>query len=180
MNGINLLHNDLSTIIDTCSIYTDLLNIHDQDCFKLYNVLMYTAPFMHMDAVNGNSLYQLVFFDCPYELIATNLQNYLSTFRFEELPFLLRMQLRIEGAVPEIQACRDLYALLIWAFSHGKTLGVLSAITIPTLGLLGYTHLLRGTNDSGFVIQPIEHINLGQTTESDATEILIQTLLDIL
>lgn len=170
IHGIGILNDNLSNIIHGGNF--------NPDCLKIYNVIIYSAPFMLIDAANGAAFSQLAFFHSPYELISASMQNYLSTFQFEELTFLMKMQLKLERSLPDMQACRELYEALMWAYRRGRILGIISVVTVPTIGLLRYVPLMRSENAAGLVIQHIPQNRVDSAR--DSTDILINLLVDII
>lgn len=154
--------------------------LFNPDCLKLYNIVLYSAPFMLIDAASGNSFSQLAFFYSPYELIASQYLSYMSTFSFEHLTLQMQAQLWLEQNLPEMIMCRKLYKSLVFVYAATKRAGLVVGITIPTVGLVRYLPLIWSTspegNNTSSVIVPAVSTS-GELTETD---IIVKILVDII
>lgn len=103
--------------------------VFNPDCLRIYNLLIYSAPFILTDAFNSTILTQDMFFYAPYETIAGNLHVYIQSAPFQNLNFMLRMQLRIESNLPDFGIYHDSYRALIEAYRNHKLLGVAVSVT---------------------------------------------------
>lgn len=169
IDGVYMLNESLLKIVNSCSFNPDVL--------KIYNILLYTAPFILIDAANGCSFSNLSFFYSPYELIAANLHTYIMGFRFEDLTYLLRLQLRLELNVPQIKQCMQLYREVMGTYIYLRETGVMiSTIAIPTVGLVRYLPMFLNRN--AYIVDSI--IVQQSTTRGDRIDDeIIRILIDI-
>jgi hypothetical protein len=135
---------------------------------------MYSAPFILVDAASGNSFTQLAFFFSPYELIGSELLSYISLFRFEDLTYIMKMQLFLEQNLPDFQLCRNLHKALLINYALVRKTGYGGLITIPTICLIRYLPLLMNkpaeTSNMGTTIVPVD------TGMDDGTNIILKII----
>lgn len=133
-------------------------NSFNPDCLKIYNLIMYSCPFLLCSVFSENIGTQNMFFHAPYELVASSLQNVITNFHFENLSTSLRIQMQIENilfGIPTFQDLRDnmleyypSYRYIQYAkYSvYGGGVGMLRYLT--------YENTIMSTNSAGFIREP--------------------------
>ena len=169
IDGVNLLNNNLGNVI---------IGNFNPDCLKIYNIIIYTAPFVLIDAAQGNAFSQLAFFYSPYELIAAHLQAYSATFVYEDLTFLMKLQMKLEQNLPEIKLCKQLYSTLLMCYAAQRRIGTIAVlVALPTVGLVKYLPLiLSSPENAGATTSAVVVPRAGGSGE----DIIFQILFDII
>lgn len=147
--GIINIQNNLNNIISG--------GLYNPDCLKLYNLIIYSSPFVFGSLYEQNLLTQAILFQSPYELIATYLQTFITTMPFEDPSIYLRMQIKLECALPNMSPVYDYYNTFVGYGRTGITfttrIGVLS--TFIRYGVLPYI----GTQQTEIVPREVDPLS---------------------
>ena len=143
----------------------------------MYNIILYSAPFVLCQVYDYEIITQNMFFCSTYELIASKLQLVVQDHiqnSPQNLTFMLKMQLRLEQYMLLTNNYRDLYEKSILYLQCGRRISVLAAsvvtpsyliyFTYPRLGSLG----LMGTTQ----IAPTETIFYEALQSMDRNRVL--------
>ena len=100
------------------------------DVLRCYNIIIYSTPFIIMSTYERSLLTPEVFFNAPYEHIATNLVDYITNHPPDNSSILLRMQIKLENSLPQIGLLRDAYEAYLEVSRKTKLFGVVSLIPV--------------------------------------------------
>lgn len=151
------------------------------DCLKMYNFLIYSAPFMFVDFnANSGMFTPAMFYHCPYEIIATNLITYIDTMQLPDLNFVLRMQMKLEASyLPDVGYYRELYNstlgrmdLIRYHTTRGVFAGTLLALTPATIRLA--TLIL--TNSGNTITNTVPNAGLIENMSPEELDLIISTV----
>lgn len=121
-------------------------NTYNPDCLKMYNLLIYSSPFILCNVFTGGDFTHAMFLHAPFELVATNFQTFITSFPFEDPSFPLRMQMRLEGAIPEGTFIHNAYHYILEHCSQGRRYakyGIYSGILSTIAKLVLYSNITR-------------------------------------
>lgn len=148
-DGIINLQNNLNNIISN--------GLFNPDCLKLYNLIIYSCPFIFCSLQDQGLLTPMLVFHSPYELVATNLQSFITTFPFENPSVALRMQIRLECAVPNMSALYDSFQSYSTLTAYGRT-GLLFTTRVGLLTALVRYGMITPLTQSTEAIEAITTI----------------------
>lgn len=79
------------------------------NCLKVYNILLYSAPFIFLTTVTEpNSLPLSIF--TPFEYASTELYRLSLSIDYTNLPFYMKIQAELENSLPQIFYFKNVYA----------------------------------------------------------------------
>ena len=145
------------------SIRTNLSNLitpgarFDPECLKVYNLLIYSAPFVLTEAfLNPTTMFtQEMFFNAPYESIATFLHQHMLVYDYPNLNFIIRTQMRIENSLPEITAMRAMYDAAITMYRTTRLIGTVGSVITPIIPIGGILLRALRAHNIPIEIEPV-------------------------
>jgi hypothetical protein len=114
-----------------------------KDCYRIYNLIIYSCPFMLWTAFDQNALTSTLLFHSPYEVIVFDLHAYVSSYPFEELTFPLRVQTKLECSVPDFREVSE----MCQSFLRHRRFGAVTAILIGRFAPVVVERFLEGERD---------------------------------
>jgi hypothetical protein len=176
--GIATVYNHLTAV---------LTGKWDPDCLKIYNLLIYAGPFVMNEAVHSGSFATTVFYHSPFELIAVNLQTFMSSSIPENLSFMFRAQLQVEnmlydGSNETLRAIRSYYIYPDWGLFRGTNFRIQGYSLLGTLvaaRAAPYLLQIASQTDSSARVPTGHQQELSNDALDSIIPIIIDTLLNL-
>jgi hypothetical protein len=163
IQGISLLENSLRNIYSNGSF--------DPDCLRVYNIILYVAPFVLCDACSYMHITKNMVFQTPYEVIALYFDNYITTFPFRDLNLPLKIQLRVESVIPDSSIYFYYRALFHDALLGYGSRTVLLGSTITALTYAVNSRSALDTNSTP--VSTIDTSTRSQVTPEDVDALIV-------